>query len=175
MSLSDLLRHSAKRVVIESYDVPGFNYRMTDMQAAVGREQLKRLPGIVAERRRLAARYAALLGGTPGLELPREPAWARSNWQSYCVGLPPGSDREAVMQSMLDAGVATRRAVMASHREAPWTAARRDALPRTEAVSGTYLLLPLFAGLSDADQDAVVDALRTALSGAARPALARTA
>ena len=79
------------------------------------------------------------------------------------------------MQSMLDAGVATRRAVMASHREAPWTAARRDALPRTHAVSGAYLLLPLFAGLSDADQDVVLDALRTALAGVIRPALARSA
>ncbi len=175
MSLSDLLRHSAKRILIESYDVPGFNYRMTDMQAAVGREQLKRLPGIVAERRHLAARYTEGLGTVAGVVLPQEPAWARSNWQSFCVGLPTGTDREAVMQSMLDAGVATRRAVMASHREAPWTEARRDALTRTDEVSGSYLLLPLFAGLSEADQDRVVDALGTALSGAAVSDRARQA
>src|SRR5262245_17667805 len=90
---------------------------MTDIQAAVGREQLKRLPEIVEVRRRLADRYRQLLGHVAGLELPREPEWARSNWQSFCVRLPPQCDQRAVMQRMLDEGVATRRGIMCSHRE----------------------------------------------------------
>ena len=166
MSLSDLLRHASNKVMTETYDEPGFNYRMTDIQAAIGRQQLKRLAGIVAERRALAARYAQLLGDLPDVMVPQEPVWARSNWQSYCVGLPPYADRETVMQAMLDSGVATRRAVMASHREAPWADARRDALPRSETVSGTYLLLPLFNGMTAEEQATVVDALEGALAEA---------
>ncbi|MCW6508541.1 DegT/DnrJ/EryC1/StrS family aminotransferase [Lichenifustis flavocetrariae] len=166
MSLSDLLRHASNRILTETYDVPGFNYRMTDMQAAVGREQLKRLPAIVAERRAIAARYTQRLAEVAGVIAPQEPAWARSNWQSYCIGLPPDADRDSVMQAMLDGGVATRRAVMASHKEAPWAQARRDALPRTEAVRDSHLLLPLFNGMTEAEQTTVIDAFEEALSEA---------
>ena len=163
MSLSDLLRHASNTVMTETYGEPGFNYRMTDMQAAVGRQQLKRLTTIVAERRALAARYAALFVGLEGLSLPIEPGWCRSNWQSYCVGLPPGIDRDSVMQTMLDRGVSTRRAVMSSHLEHAWAHARRDALPRSEAVSATHLILPLFNGMTHDDQMTVVEALAAAL------------
>ena len=65
MTASDAARHGAREVVFESYATLGFNYRMTDIQAAVGREQLKRLPLIVERRRFLAERYAELLAGTP--------------------------------------------------------------------------------------------------------------
>ena len=88
MSVPDTVRHGSAQVIFESYPTVGYNYRMTDIQAAVGREQLKRLPAIVAERRDLAARYGELLADVPGLGLPHEPSWARSNWQSYCVQLP---------------------------------------------------------------------------------------
>ena len=71
----------------------GFNYRMTDIQAAVGRKQLERLPELVARRRALASRYTELLGNIEGLILPLEPRWARSNWQSYCVRLPDRVDQ----------------------------------------------------------------------------------
>ena len=85
MSLSDAARHGADKVMIESYEVSATNCRMTDMQAAVGRVQLKKLPAIVAERRKLAEHYADLLGSIPGVKIPREPDWARTNWQSYCI------------------------------------------------------------------------------------------
>src|SRR5262249_22730654 len=85
MSVPDRVRHAAKEVVFESYPVLGYNYRMTDIQAAIGREQLKRLPELVARRRALADGYRELLAEVHGIELPVEPAWARSNWQSYCV------------------------------------------------------------------------------------------
>jgi len=75
-----------------------------DIQAAIGREQLKRLPSMVERRRYLAARYSELLAGTRGLEIPREPPWVRSNWQSYCVRLSDDYDQHQVMQDLLDAG-----------------------------------------------------------------------
>ena len=108
---------------------------MTDMQAAVGRVQLTRLPAIVAERRQLAQRNTPR--GWPaihGVTAPVEPAWARTNWQSYCVELPETCDQRAVMQQMLDAGVSTRRGVMNAHLELPYQSARhphRSAAQRT--------------------------------------------
>ena len=88
MSVPDTVRHASPKVVFESYPELGFNYRLTDIQAAIGREQLKRLPEAISRRRELAARYRQLLEDVPGLVLPAEPEWARTNWQSYCVRLP---------------------------------------------------------------------------------------
>src|ERR1700674_3203638 len=117
MSIPDTVRHGSNVVLFETYPVTGYNYRMTDIQAAVGREQLKRLPDILADRRALARRYRAILEDIDGLDLPAEPDWARTSWQSYCVRLPEDCDQRTVMQSMLDAGLSTRRGVMCSHRE----------------------------------------------------------
>ena len=163
MSLSDTARHGASKVAIESYPISATNCRMTDIQAAVGRRQLQRLPAIVAERRQLAERYAALLSGVPGVAAPHEPDWARSNWQSYCVGLPEGRDQITVMQSMLDAGVSTRRAIMSSHLELPFRDARRDSQKQSEAVSRSRILIPLFNGMTEAEQDRVVETLAEAV------------
>jgi dTDP-4-amino-4,6-dideoxygalactose transaminase len=167
MDVSDASRHASRQVVFESYPELGYNYRMTDIQAAIGREQLKRLPGLVAERRELAARYAELLAGIPGLGLPCEPAWARSNWQSFCVRLPEHCDQRAVMQRLLEAGVATRRGVMCAHREAAcpshtWRAG--SPLTQSERAQDHSILLPLFNGLTLAAQQSIADALRSASS-----------
>ena len=70
MSVPDTVRHGSQQVIFEDYLVVGFNYRMTDVQAAVGRKQLERLPDLVSRRRALAARYAELLGNIEGLGLP---------------------------------------------------------------------------------------------------------
>jgi perosamine synthetase len=166
MSVPDTVRHSAREVIFESYPVSGFNYRMTDLQAAVGREQLKRLAGIVERRRALAARYAELLSGVPGLALPVEPSWARSNWQSYCVRLPEHCDQRRVMQRMLDRGVSTRRGIMCAHREPayaaePWRSTH--SLIESERAQDHAIVLPLFAQMTDADQQAVAAALRESI------------
>ena len=137
MSVPDTVRHASQAVTFESYPILGFNYRMTDIQAAVGRKQLGRLPNLLACRRALAARYHALLGDIPGLSTPIEPDRARSNWQSYCVRLPRHVDQRAVMQSMLDQGVATRRGIMCAHREPAYAGAHlRFALPELRTCAG---------------------------------------
>jgi perosamine synthetase len=173
MSVSDSARHGSREVVFESYESVGFNYRMTDIQAAVGRRQLRRLPGLLEERRSLAAHYRELLSRLDGVRPPAEPEWARSNWQSYCVRLPEGADQRAVMQSMLDAGVATRRGIMCAHREPayatePWAAP--GGLSESEAAQDRCILLPLFPGLTAHDQEAVVEALGEACGAEARAA-----
>lgn len=163
MSVPDTVRHGASQVIFESYPTLGYNYRMTDIQAAVGREQLKRLPGIVAERRALADRYRELLGDVRGLELPVEPAWARTNWQSYCVRLPDASDQRAVMQTLLDAGISTRRGIMCSHREEAYRGLPiLHPLPESERAQEECILLPLYPGMASADQERVAWSLRQA-------------
>jgi perosamine synthetase len=163
MSVPDTVRHGAREVIFESYPVLGYNYRMTDIQAAVGREQLKRVPEIVATRRTLAERYRALLSDVPGLGLPGEPEWARSNWQSFCVRLPAGGDQRAVMQQMLDDGVSTRRGIMCSHREPVYAATSgRQPLPHSEAAQEQCIILPLYPQMTPQEQEQVVDALKRA-------------
>jgi dTDP-4-amino-4,6-dideoxygalactose transaminase len=169
MSIPDTVRHGSARVQIESYVVPGFNYRMTDLQAAIGRVQLRRLPGIVAERRALATRYAGLLVSVPGVVPPAEPAWCRSNWQSYAVRLPGHADQRAVMQAMLDRGVATRRGIMCAHLEPAYRdLPLRFHLPESEQARDRCILLPLFAGMTAVMQEEVVAALTAALAESAR-------
>lgn len=161
MSVPDTVRHQSARVVFESYPCVGFNYRMTDIQAAVGREQLRRLPGLVRRRRELAARYTQALHAVEGLGLPHEPAWARSNWQSYAVELPERCDQRGVMQAMLDEGIGTRRGIMCSHREPAYAAAPlRFALPNSERAQDRCVLLPLYPAMHDDDQQRVIDSLR---------------
>jgi dTDP-4-amino-4,6-dideoxygalactose transaminase len=179
MSVPDTVRHGARDVVFEEYPILGYNYRMTDIQAAVGREQLKRLPSLLERRRALAARYAELLRDVPAVTAPKEPAWARSNWQSYAVRLPRGCEQRPVMQAMLDAGVSTRRGVMCAHLEAayerePWHSAP-DHMPDTdlrhsEEATRRTIILPLFAQMTDDEQDQVVWALARAVALECAPA-----
>ena len=168
MSVPDSVRHGSKQVVFEDYLEVGFNYRLTDVQAAMGREQLKRLPAMIERRRAQAARYRELLAGIPGVELPGEPAWARANWQSYCVRLVRGSGQRAVMQAMLDAGISTRRGVMCSHREpayasAPWRMPAGQTLSQSEAAQDNCIILPLYHEMTDAEQGRAAAALRDAI------------
>jgi perosamine synthetase len=168
MSVSDATRHSAKQVVAEQYTELGYNYRLTDLQAAIGRVQLSRLPATVARRRDIAAGYQARLRGIAGLQLPYEPAWARSNWQSYCVRLPKGVDQSRVMQAMLDDGISTRRGVMCAHLEPayqrePWRAQSSDALAVSERISADGLILPLYIEMTDDDESRVVASLERAI------------
>jgi dTDP-4-amino-4,6-dideoxygalactose transaminase len=166
MSVPDTVRHASAQVITECYPVVGFNYRMTDIQAAIGREQLKRLPGIVSRRRQLAGRYTAGFRDASRIAVPVEPDWARTNWQTYAVRVPASRQR-AIMQQLLDAGISTRRGVMNAHREAAyppgaWRAA--GSLLRSEAAQDSAIALPLFHDLNEQDQDRVIGLLRDVLT-----------
>ena len=164
MNVPDTVRHGSQQVIFEDYLVIGFNYRMTDVQAAVGRKQLERLAEIVSRRRALAERYNNLLADIEDLVLPFEPDWARSNWQSYCVRLPDRVDQKAVMQRLLDQGIATRRGIMCSHREAPYCGDKqRHQLRESELAQDHSILLPIYAQMSEDDLVRVTDVLRSEL------------
>jgi dTDP-4-amino-4,6-dideoxygalactose transaminase len=137
------------------------------LRIAEVREQLKKLPEIVARRRLLASRYRRILAGIEGLELPAEPAWARTNWQSFCVRLPEGCGQAAVMQTLLDQGIATLRGIMNAHRERAYPEGTwRPGGPLTESATAQdrCLILPLYQEMSETDQDRVAAALRSALA-----------
>ena len=178
MSVPDAVRHQARQVMFETYPELGFNYRLTDIQAAVGRVQLGRLPEAVSRRRQQVVRYRELLADVRDVTLPAEPVWARSNWQSFCVRLSERCDQRRVMQAMLGDGIATRRGVMCAHREPayaheawscgagpgpcgcpPATCVR---LRESERAQDQGILLPLFHQMTDAEQETVARALRAA-------------
>jgi perosamine synthetase len=165
MDASDLARHTAREVVLESYPERGWNSRMTDIQAALGLCQLEALDRILGRRRELAERYTAALARIPHLEAPYDPSYATRTWQSYCVRVVPGAPvgRTELMRGLLRDGISTRRGVMAIHEEGAYRD-RSEARPpldleHTEAAARETLMLPLFPDLSEEDQDHVLDRL----------------
>lgn len=170
MSVSDTVRTSSRAVIRESYLEVAYNYRLTDIQAAMGIEQLRRLPAMVGRRQALAARYDAALAGHDVIRTPAVPVQATWNVQTYAVRLE-GFDaerRDSVMQRLLDQGIATRHGVMTAHRE-PAYRDRPVSLPVSERASDSSLVLPLFTAMSDDEVDETVDALRRAVKALGRP------
>jgi dTDP-4-amino-4,6-dideoxygalactose transaminase len=121
---------------------------------------------MIERRRALAARYEQRLQSIDGVVVPREPQWARSNWQSYAVRIGAWIDQRTLMQRMLDEGIATRRGVMNVHRElaypdGTWRAG--SGLSRSEEAQDTTVILPLFHQLTEEDQDRVVDTISSVI------------
>ncbi|MEQ8440289.1 MAG: DegT/DnrJ/EryC1/StrS family aminotransferase [Ilumatobacter fluminis] len=158
MSVNDRARHTASTIIFEEHSVIGFNYRMTDIQAAVGREQLKRMPDVVARRREIAGRFTSAFSEADGLVPPVEPEWARTNYQSYIVRIPDGAEQRDVMQRLLDRGVSSRRGIMNAHREVPY--AGRHALPVSEWAQDRHIVLPLFPTMTDDEIDRVIESVQ---------------
>ncbi|WP_317447103.1 DegT/DnrJ/EryC1/StrS family aminotransferase [Streptomyces collinus] len=162
MNASAAERHASDKPVLESYLEVGFNYRMTDVQAAIGLVQLGKLDAMVNRRRALAARYETLLRDVPGLTPVRDPAHGQSNFQSYWVLLaedfPVG--RDDLLAALAAAGVSARRGIMASHLEPAYAGHPAAPLPVTERISRDSLILPLFHTMTEAQQDRVVAVLR---------------
>jgi dTDP-4-amino-4,6-dideoxygalactose transaminase len=178
MTVSDAARHASPDVIFERYEDLGYNYRLTDIQGALGREQLRRLGEMVERRREQAQRYRSLLSDVPNVCPPHEPEWARSNFQSYCVRLHERLSQREVMRRMLEAGVATRRGVMCAHREPAYeggawrcgadagchgpSAGTCPHLRSSERAQDHSIVLPLFHEMTDDEQVRVVEVLSAA-------------
>jgi perosamine synthetase len=162
MDVSAAERHAAQRPVLERYLETGFNYRMTDIQAALGLVQLGRLPALVARRRQLADRYRQLLADVPATRPVRDPVYGRGNVQSFWLLLEPpfGTGRDEVLAELAAAGVSARRGIMAAHLEPAYADTPAAPLPVTERLTRNSLILPLYDGMTDDEQRYVVDALR---------------
>lgn len=162
VTMSDYERHAGGAAVIESYVELGFNYRMTDLQAAVGLVQLSRLEEFVARRIALGTRYSRAFAGHPALAVPSVAPNVRFNYQTYLLRLLPTSriGRDELMRALLERGIATRRGVMAAHREPAYrNLPRRVPLRATEDADANTIVLPLFHDLTADDQERVIEAV----------------
>lgn len=170
MSVSDVARHQADRVITEEYPELGFNYRMNDIQASIGIVQMNKLDDLLAARRARAKRYESELRTIRGIEPPFVPDYgAPHTYQSYMVTLTKDCplEREELMTRLLQRGIATRRGIMASHLEKTYTSRYGTvSLPVTEEVARTTMLLPLYATMTEDEQTYVIEALREELGPA---------
>jgi dTDP-4-amino-4,6-dideoxygalactose transaminase len=177
-SRSDLQRHSsAGSFLLADYPMLGYNYRMTDLQGAIGCAQMDRAKGILAERDRLARRYSDLLAGIEALRLPSVPTGYVHGWQSYTTLFAPEAPslanvdrlhgrRNRLMEQLEARGIATRQGTHAAALQEYYRTKYRirpDHFPNAWIADRTSLSLPLYAGLSDADQDLVCGEIRRAI------------
>jgi dTDP-4-amino-4,6-dideoxygalactose transaminase len=170
MSVSAAQRHELRRPVLERYLELGYNYRMTDVQAAIGLAQLEKLDAIVARRRERASRYIAAFADMPGLQTAADPPYGTTNFQSFWI-LPDGRYRisqEEFLSRLLDAGISARRGIMAAHREPAYAGMASCALPVTDTVTTRSIILPLFHAMTDGEQERVITAVRDVLREACR-------
>ncbi len=146
----------------------GFNYRIDDVRAALGLGQLEKLDRILAARAEVAARYAELLNGIEGLELPcADDAQHARSWFVYVVTLPEAIDREAVIAGLAERGIQTARYLPCIHLQGYMRERygfREGLCPVAESMSRRTLALPFHARLAPDDQVYVADTLRAALA-----------
>ena len=167
-TLLDVHRHHSARPTTEEFARIGFNYRMTNIQGAIGVGQMSRLDAILEARRRLAHRYTRSFNDLPGVEVPLEPDGSVPNYQSYMIRITPesGMTRDQAMLSLREAGIATRPGITAIHRQPPYVAqADRLTLQETEQAVAEALILPLYPQMTEEEQDEVIQTLTSLMAG----------
>ena len=171
MSVSAADRHGSVLAPAEEYTEIGFNYRMTDLQAAVGIVQLAKLPEVVARRREIAHTYAKHIEEIDGLRAVADPAWGTCNFQSYWVEVGPSYplDRDGLLAHLAAEEISARRGIMASHRQPAYAFMDNGSayLGATTHLTDNTLILPVFHQMSESEQSRVIDALRDAREVAA--------
>jgi perosamine synthetase len=164
-ALSLSAQEADRAVARESFIEPAYNARMTDLAAAIGRPQLRRLDATLAERRRLAAAFTDALADHPVLAPPAPPSTTRPNWQSFPAFVRATSplDQQAILRFFLDRGISCRGGLTNAHEEPAyrgrqtWSA---GPLPVSEHLRRHTLLLPLFHGMTADEEAHVIESLR---------------
>ncbi len=166
MSINAGVRHSSDKIIFEDHVEVAYNYRLTDIQAAVGIQQLAKLDWIIGERRKVADAYSKAFADISFIRLPKEREGDFTNWQSYSIYLKSESPvkRNDLMQALLDEGVASRRGVMTSHRETAYKAASMGvSLPVSEDACDNSIIIPLYVPMSVDDVNTVIKAFMKCL------------
>lgn len=165
MNISAAERHGRSSTTFEAYTELGFNYRMTDIQAAVGLVQLDRLDEIIERRRALAAHYQRNLADVPNVRPVTDPSNGTGNFQSFWVVLADGAriDRDELMKELESQSIASRRGIMAAHMEPAGSRWKRGPLPETEHLTNRSVILPLAHGMTESTVERVCDVIRAAV------------
>ena len=166
MSINAGVRHSSDKIIFEDHVEVAYNYRLTDIQAAVGIQQLAKLDWIIGERSKVADAYSKAFADISFIRLPKEREGDFTNWQSYSIYLKSESPvkRNDLMQALLDEGVASRRGVMTSHRETAYKAASMGvSLPVSEDACDNSIIIPLYVPMSVDDVNTVIKAFMKCL------------
>ena len=166
MTVSAFDRHGADAAAFEQYPETGFNFRMTDIQAAIGIVQVSKLSAIVQRRRELAEEYRMRLGHLAGVGLPVDPPYGTTNFQSFNLTLDESFPltRDGLMRHLDSRGIASRRGVMAAHRELAFKDVTTAPLPVTEYLTDSTILVPMYHAMTLGEVDRVCDAIRAAES-----------
>ncbi len=148
MSVSDIARHQSQKVIIENYVTTAYNYRMTDIQAAIGHVQLRRMDAFFLMRRQIDMWYRDQLKEIKWLQLPYEPEYAKSNWQSYAVKILDNSplSRDELIKYLLEHGVSSKPGIMNSHEEPPYNDCG-FVLKNSEYARNNAILFPFYFGI----------------------------
>jgi perosamine synthetase len=163
MASSSIDRHNASGALSEDHVELGYNYRMTDIQAAIGIVQLARLDEIVMERRNIAAEFIRNLNGIKWLMMPEEKDGFITNYQSFAVRVHKDSpvSRDQLMFKLGEKGISTRRGVMTAHRETAYKDLfSKLSLPVSENASDNSLMLPIFVPMSKDDIGKIIEEVR---------------
>ncbi len=163
MSVNDRVRHTSEKIIFEEHLEVGYNYRMTDIQAAVGIKQLAKLDMIVSERRKIAQHYNSAFKTVSQIEIPQEKEGYFTNYQSYIILIKPNGkiSRNEFMQLMMDEGVATRRGVMTTHREPAYKEECVGiSLPQSEYYSDNSVVLPLYYPMTKEEIEKVISVVK---------------
>lgn len=163
-SLSEEQRElGPKPYLLPDFNLLGFNYRMTDLQGAIGYVQLQKLEGIIQERAKWAEFYRAALSDLPFIQTPQEPQKGRHSWQSFTVLLDPDQssiDRNALMDRLQRVGISTRPGTHAVHRLGYYRdrfGYRPEDYPYASLCNDQSMSIPLHNQMSEADYHYVVE------------------
>jgi perosamine synthetase len=163
MASSSIDRHNTSSALSEDHVELGYNYRMTDIQAAVGIVQLSRLDEIVMERRNIAANFIRNLSDIKWLMMPEEKEGFFTNYQSFAVRVHNDSpvSRDELMLRLGEKGISTRRGVMTAHRETAYKDLySKLSLPVSESASDNSLMLPIFVPMLKDDIGKIIERVR---------------
>ncbi|KJL46864.1 UDP-4-amino-4-deoxy-L-arabinose--oxoglutarate aminotransferase [Microbacterium hydrocarbonoxydans] len=160
-----ITREGAADLPIPSFDELGYNYRMSDVQAAIMRVQVRRLPDLLLARQRAADGYLAQLGDLEQITLPTALDDRTHPWQSYVITVAPELDRGAVAMALRAAGVGCNFGTYASHLQPLY--GDQAALPVSAEIFSRHIAIPMHANLTEADVAYVSETLRSIVSDSA--------
>lgn len=166
-SISDLNRHVAKGTLQQAYPEPGYNYRLTDIQAAVGVAQMRKAERMLSMRAEQAKFYGEALKEVDGVLPPYVPPYAVPSYSSYCVTIPnaTGVVINEMLQDMAERNVSCRRGIPSLCMEPFFYDAFKDLdLPNTALAAEKTMFLPIFPGLTREHQHHVIASLKHAVA-----------